>query len=307
MKALIAPTASLAMALVGCPATAQDPESGDGDGPRIEASAAIGRDVVPPDVVDITAVQDRIETVARGGVRIGYELGDTLIDLGAGFEVFPEESLYYRYRLETGVLQEIALTADRDWRLRLGASYEYVLGDEGRIYDRPRADVQLVRRWSPTNTTIGRVRYGYRNQTERRFVGYDQSEWLLELRHAWRPGNGATYLSISALGDFHDADDDRFSYDGYGVRLIGRTPLGERSIGRGTFALIQRDYENPFSGLYPFAREDTDVQATLGVEYLLDSGIALFAEGGYRDNASNIPTRDYSGFIGQLGVRYVPD
>lgn len=307
MKAFVAPAASLAVFLAAGPAMAQDPEPDDDDGLRIEASAAIGRDVVPPDIVDATAVQDRIETVATGGVRIGYDLGDTLIDFGAGAEVFPEESLYNRYRFDAGVQHELALTADRDWRLRLGASYEYVLGDEGRIYDRPRADVQLVRRWSPTNTTIGRVRYGYRNQSEQRFTGYDQSEWLVELRHAWRPGNGATYISASLLGDFHDAEDDRYSFDGFGVRLIGRTPLGDRLTGRGIFSLLRRDYEDPFSDALPLAREDTDIQATLGVEYLLDRGIALFAEGGYRDNDSNISTRDYSGFIGQLGVRYVPD
>lgn len=269
-----------------------------------EAEIAAGRDIVPPDVIESGLDQDRLEGLLQGNVRMGYDINPLLqVNLSAGAEVFPVDNLYNRYRIGPGIRGDIPMTKDNRTRLRLGAGYEYVFGDDGRVFDRVRADVQLIHRHSRKHATTGRVRYGFRNQSEERFTGFDQSEWLVELRHNWRPDGGQTAINISLLGLRHKADDDRFSYDGYGLRLTGRTPMGERMTGFGQFSIVQRDYDDSFSNEFPRKRSDTSTRVRAGLEYQASQRILLFAEGGYANTNSNIPVRDYDGFIGRIGAR----
>ncbi|VWX62124.1 DUF2860 family protein [Sphingorhabdus sp. 109] len=265
---------------------------------------AAGRDVVPADIIENGIDQDRIASVLESEVRLGYDMGPLLLDFGAEVALYPEDSRFNRYAFGPGLRADFPLGENAATKLRLGAEYQYVLGDDGRVFDRPRAEAQLIHRHSREHTTTARLRYGFRNQSEDRFTGFDQSEWLAELRHNWRPKGGPTSFNLSLLGLKHDADDNRFSYKGYGFRLVGRTPLAESLTGFGRMSVVQRDYEDDFSQLYPAKRSDTHIRAVAGLDYQAWDQVSLFAEAGFVSNASNIPVRDYDGFVGRIGLRY---
>lgn len=267
-------------------------------------SAWVGRGVVPPDVIDSTPDQNRIATDLGTSMSLSYDTGPVILRGLAGVDIFPVEGDYNRYRLGAEAQYDLALADKGRIKLRLIPGFDYVFGNNGRVFDRYRIDGQLIMRHNPEHTTTARLRYGYRNQTERTFTGYDQSEWLAELRHLWRPGNGPTRIQGSLLGMHNDAKAQRFSYDGFGAQLIARTPLTDRLdiYGRGYFA--KRYYKDAFSNAYDFKRRDTQWRGTVGLEYALDKRFALYGEGGYTNNDSNVPTRAYHGFIGQLGIRW---
>lgn len=268
------------------------------------AEISAGRNVVPADIIENGIDQDRFANAVRSDIRLGYDLGGLLVDVGADIAVYPEDSRFNRYAFGPRVRGDIPLARNGATRLRLGAEYQYVLGDDGRVFDRPRAEAQIIHRHSKEHITTGRLRFGFRNQSEDRFTGFDQSEWLAELRHNWRPDGGPTSVNISLLGLKHDADEDRFSYTGYGVRLVASTPLTEKLTGRAHLSVVQRDYEEPFSPAFPVNRSDTHVRATAALDYQVWDRISLFADGGYVSNASNIPVRDFDGFVGRVGLRF---
>ncbi len=268
------------------------------------AELSAGRDVVPADIIENGIDQDRIASAIESEVRLGYDLGALLVDFGAEIAVYPEDSRFNRYAFGPSIRGDFPLANKGATRLRLGAEFQYVLGDDGRVFDRPRAEAQIIHRHSREHTTTGRLRYGFRNQSEDRFTGFDQSEWLAELRHNWRPDGGPTSINMSLLGMKHDADDGRFSYTGYGFRLVGSTPLADKLTGVARFSVVQRDYEDDFSTLYPVRRSDTHIRATAGLDYQVWNQVSIFSEAGYVSNASNVPVRDYDGFVGRIGLRF---
>lgn len=268
------------------------------------AEISAGRDVVPADIIENGIDQDRLASVVESEIRLGYDLGPLLLDFGADIAVYPEDSRFNRYAFGPSLRGDIPLMKNGATRLRLGAEYQYVLGEDGRVFDRPRAEAQIIHRHSKEHVTTGRLRYGFRNQSEDRFSGFDQSEWLAELRHNWRPDGGPTSLNISLLGLKHDAAENRFSYTGYGVRLVGSTPLAEKLTGLARFSAVQRNYKDSFSSLYPVNRSDKQIRATAGVDYQAWDQVSIFAEAGYVSNASNVPVRDFDGFVGRLGLRF---
>jgi hypothetical protein len=272
------------------------------DGITIEAGAAVGQDVVPPDVIESGLGQDRLETLVTADLAIGYDSGPLAFGLEAGAEVFPSDSRYHRYRLVPSATYEFALSQSGRTRLRLGASYEYVFGTDGRVFDRARGDLQLIQQHSRRNTTVARLRYGYRNQTERRFAGFDQGEWLAELRHTWRPDGGS--VQVAVLGLKNDADDDRFSYEGYGGRIIGSADLTDNLAAQARFSIVQRDYEGLFSTAIPVSRSDTRTSVSGRLNYDAGGGTEFFGEAGYTENASNVGPRRFDGFIGLIGLRW---
>ena len=188
-----------------------------------------GRSVVPPDIIENDIDQVRIEEVIGSDVTVTYREGDTRVFVGAGVQVFPAESLFNRYGLAVGASQDIPLAQDGRIRLRLGGTYDHVLGDEGRVFNRVRGDAQLIARHGGGHTSVARARYGYRNQSEERFQGFDQSELLGELRHTYRPQGSQSSVSVAAFVLDVDAEDDRFSFRGLGLRVLGRA-LWEESL-----------------------------------------------------------------------------
>lgn len=270
----------------------------------LDSLLSYGLDVVPPDIVDTSPDQDRLRGVLDGEFGVTYDAGIAQIRAAGGARVFPSENDYNRYPLLIGATFNLPVSKDKRTRLRLSPSYEYVFGNDGRVFDRSRMDAQLSHRHDPTNITTVRIRYGYRNQTERRFTGYDQSEWLGEIRQFWQPGGGQTRINASLLGLIADAEARRFSYHGYGTLLTARTPLGTGLEGYGRLYLVHRDYRASFSALYPYKRKDTQLRLTAGLQKTLDERFSLFGEAGYARNNSNVPTRRYDGFVGRVGILF---
>jgi len=298
----------LAAAIIACAAAPIPARAQAQSGPwAVEGEVSYGLDVVPPDVLDTSPDQDRIRSLIDGEVGVIYDAGAVLLRAAAGARVFTSSSDYNRYPLLIGAQWDAPLTDDGKLKLRLQPTYEYVFGNGGRVFDRARLDGQLIYRANAEHTTTARLRYGYRNQSERRFTGYDQSEWLAELRHLWRPNGGPTRITGSLLGLRADAEDDRFSYNGYGIMLLGRTPLRGDGIlddveAYGRLYLVHRDYRAPFSTAYPYKRDDTQLRLTAGLEKRLNRRLSLFGEAGYARNKSNVPTRRYDGFVGRVGI-----
>ncbi|MEM7689007.1 MAG: hypothetical protein AAF291_08280 [Pseudomonadota bacterium] len=262
-----------------------------------------GRSVVPPDIIENDIDQERLEGVIGGDFVVTYREGDTRIFVGAGAEAFPTDNLLNRYAFGLGGSQDIPIAQGGRIRLRLGGAYDHVRGDQGRVFDRARADAQMIARHGGGHSSLGRIRYGYRDQSEERFTGFDQSEWLGELRHTYRIPGTQTSISGALLALDVDAEDDRFSFQGLGFRVIGRVPLGNEWLGFGRVSYFNRDYEDPFNAAFPIARQDDVWRISGGLERPLTDTLSGFAELGYIDHGSNIPVRDFSGLLGRVGVR----
>lgn len=269
----------------------------------LEVETFGGRAVVPPDIIEADVDQSRLEGVIGGAAIARFKIDDTRLFARAGAEVFPVENLFNRYAIGVGVSQDIPITQDGRITARVGVIYDHVIGEEGRVFNRGRGDAQLIVRHGGGHTTVGRARYGYRDQSEERFTGFDQSEFLGELRHTWRKSGSDTSLSVAVFVLDIDAQDDRFSHRGLGARIIARTPLTGKTVAFGRASYVNRDYEAPFSAQFPALREDDAFRISGGVEQSFSPWITGFTELGYIDTASNVPTRDFQGAIGRVGVR----
>lgn len=291
--------AGTALATIHAPALSQ---SNNGDF-VLEVESYGGVDIVPPDIIEADVDQDRLEGVVGSLARANLRLDDTRISAQLGAQVFPSESLFNRYTAGVGASQDIPIANNGNVRARIGASYEHVFGDEGRVFDRTRGDAQLIVRHGRGHTSVGRVRYGYRDQSEERFVGFDQDELLGEVRHTWRKQGTNTSVSAALFALDVNAQDDRFSFQGLGGRIIARADIGDEFSAFGRVSYVTRDYEAPFNQQFPQLREDDAFRISAGLERLFADKITAFAKVGYIDHASNVPTRDFQGAIGQIGVR----
>ncbi|MEL6530561.1 MAG: hypothetical protein AAGK01_01925 [Pseudomonadota bacterium] len=297
---------ALAIALAAMPASALA-QTIDYDPLVLEAEVYGGRAVVPPDIIEADIEQNRLEGVIGGDVTARYRIDNTRLFARVGAEVFPVESLFNRYAVGVGASQDIPIARDGRIRLRLGGTFDYVFGDEGRVFNRTRADAQLIYRHGGGHTSVARFRYGYRNQSEERFSGFDQDELLGEVRHTWRKPGSDTSINVAAYVLDIDADDDRFSYQGFGLRAIGRTSLGNEVLGFARISYVTRDFEDPFNQQFPVARDDDVFRISGGIERPIFGSVRGFGEVGYIDNSSNIPTRDFAGIVGRAGIRVVLD
>lgn len=273
------------------------------DGFALEAETYVGRDVIPPDVIESDLDQGRLEGVIGGAATARLRFDDTRVFARLGAEAFPVDNQLNRYSLSAGVNQEIPLARNGRIRARVGATYDHVLSDEGRVFNRVRGDAQLIARHSGGHSTVGRLRYGYRDQSEARFAGFDQNEVLGELRHSWRKPGSKTSLNVAVFALDVDAEDDRFSFQGIGARIIARTGIGEEIGAFARVSYTRRDYEEAFNQQFPVQREDDVFRVSAGLDRPLSKQLTGFAELGYIDHRSNVPTRDFQGTLGRVGLR----
>jgi len=269
----------------------------------LEAETYAGRDIIPPDVIESDLDQGRLEGVIGGTATARLRLDDTRVFARVGAEAFPIDSQLNRYSLSAGVSQDVPLARNGRIRARVGATYDHVLSDQGRVFDRVRGDAQLIARHGSGHSTVARLRYGYRDQSEERFAGFDQDEVLGELRHTWRKPGSDTSLNGAVFALDVDAEDDRFSFQGFGARIIARTKIGEEFGAFARASYTRRDYEEAFNQQFPIRREDDVLRVSAGLDRALNDKLTGFAELGYIDHRSNIPTRDFQGAVGRVGVR----
>jgi len=94
---------------------------------------------------------------------------------------------------------------------------------------------------------------------------------------------------------------------------LGHTPLGVRAggqlrLGGGWLAFGSASYERrKYGGVEPLflvEREDTQVDALLGLSYLLRPGATVLAQVAYTDNRSNVPLNDFDRTVSSVSLRF---
>ncbi len=216
---------------------------------------------------------------------------------------------------ETSAATEVepSLTAEYHDKFGAGNAYRYRIRavidtqrEHGeKIFDRIRIGGRLQYRHDKFHTSSARLRWGYRNQNEATtFSGYDQSEYLVELGHTWRPWGDKRTLSATVFGEARRAEADRFSYNEIGIRLGARAPLNDKTDIFGRVSTYSRNYRADTAG---FSREDTRLKATFGVSHKYSKNMRTEAYVGWDHNKSNNSDRAYSGLIGGINLRITWD
>jgi hypothetical protein len=230
-----------------------------------------------------------------------------ILEQGIKVELYPEVEQFDRYRLRTRGEYWTYLDDDRSLQLRLQAENTYVRDRWQATFNRFWVGTQLRYRHGPENTTYANVRYGYRDQNEETFKGFDQSEFLMWIGHDWRPFRDRLLFSATAYADFHDAEFERFSYEQYGARLRVRYPVTENLELTARADIYTRGYNDVFSALIPIVRGDNRLYATLQADYRLTDNAVAFGYVGWDGNSSSIDLRGYSGMVFGLGITVAGD
>lgn len=191
------------------------------------------------------------------------------------------------------------------FRLRAGIERSSSLPDERFTRYSLRGSVN-VRHENRQSSTFS-LRYRYRDQNEAAtFDGFDQNEFLGSLRHAWSLEGGALELiAITPYFDIRDAEDRRFSYDEFGVRVQARYRLADDLTLTGRARAFVRDYKDNFSPDFDFERSDDRVSFGVELRKSFDTGGAVFGAIGWDDNRSNVSVRDFSGVTFRIGFEMV--
>ncbi len=104
------------------------------------------------------------------------------------------------------------------------------------------------------------------------------------------------YISMGVRIDSEDAVSDEFDYTSGNLRLAygHQLPLGSRNLKlKGQLKLEQRDYQH-ITPLLGEKRDDERLRAGLTATLPLSRYLEMSAEAEYADNASNLPSADYS-------------
>lgn len=216
---------------------------------------------------------------------------------------------------ETSAATEVepGLTAEYHDKFGAGNAYRYRIRgvidtqrEHGeKTFDRIRIGGRLQYRHDKFHTSSARLRWGYRNQNEATtFSGYDQSEYLVELGHTWRPWGDKRILSATVFGEARRAEADRFSYNEFGIRFGARAPLNDKTDIFGRISTYNRNYRADSAG---FSREDTRLKTAIGVSHKYSKNMRTEAYVGWDQNKSNDSDRAYSGVVGGINLRITWD
>ncbi|MEM9063443.1 MAG: hypothetical protein AAGD13_23530 [Pseudomonadota bacterium] len=208
-------------------------------------------------------------------------------------ELFPVDEELDRFRAETRASYWTQVS--KDTQIRLEAAHSYVRDRDQTVFFRPRIGAQARYRHDPQNLSRARLRFGYREQNEATFKGFDQAEVRLELGHDWRNVDRKLRLSGTIFGEHRAADEDRFSYTEGGLRLNGRYALADDLSLSSRIETSFRTYADDFSARVADRREDLRIRAQLGLRYQLNEHVAFAGSVGWDRTNSTIGVRDYSG------------
>lgn len=186
------------------------------------------------------------------------------------------------------------------WQYRISGDVDRSLSDGTWSFQRERLALRLQKRHSPEHTTSGRVRFGYRDQNEATFDGFDQTEVLGELTHLWRPNRDRLALSGTIYLEQRHADFDRFSYDEAGLRVLFRMPVADLTeiTARGSY--YDRDYKDGFSASNPTLREDDRFRVSVEANREFSDTLSGKVWIGWDQNTSTISDRAFEG--GTIGI-----
>jgi len=216
-------------------------------------------------------------------------------DLGLAFglstERYPDNPRQNRLFFDAGGDYIIPLSQGALRQLRFGLELRHARNDDDWVYNRGRVAAALRFQPAQRNTIQLRARLGYRDQNEEEtFVGYDQTEYLLDVQHNWRSAEGMWRTTSFLYFEHREADSINYTYNEGGVRLIGRRTLTETVSLVGRTNVHLRDYENGI-------REDHFFRGTLGIDWDVGDGLIVSGFGGYETNDSTVLEKDYDGGI----------
>lgn len=260
-------------------------------------------------IVDATATdpqRSKLVLYGRSVFTLGYRKqfdNGHVLSFGQGVEgeVAPDNSSLDRLEWKTTAQYQFDLDEARKWQLRLQGEYTHNRSRDEVVFDRVRAGALLRYRHDAMHATRARLRFGYRDQNDALFTGFDQAEYLLEIGHDWRPKKDRTNLSVTAYTELRRADADKFSYDEFGLRLAYRHPVSDDFELTGRLSGFVRDYGDAFSSTDP-TRHDKRLQVQVDGAYKLSDRASLVGYLGWETNSSNIAVRDYSGPL--VGIQF---
>ena len=243
-----------------------------------------------------TKLQPRLGAAIEATRSVELDDGrSAAFSFGVTHDRFPDNSKDNRFFFDAGAEHVTPLRWGALRQLRLFVDVTHARDEEDWVFNRIRAGAALRFQPMPRNSVQLRARFGYRDQNDdHTFLGYDQSEFLLDLAHNWRSEDGVRRLNSTVFYERRNADNSIYSYDEAGIRLVGRYRLNDKIdlVGRATGFL--RDYDTG-------GRRDERLRATAGVDWNLNEKTVIETFVGYQQNNSTLQEKDYDGAV--LGLQ----
>ena len=174
-------------------------------------------------------------------------------------------------------------------------------------------------RFRETKGAIGQWQYSYDQRTQFTLYGqYANLEYPTQpIRNANRGVLGAAFgrvfsgeytpvVFISAYGGQEKEEADgvpHLGHDLVGIRAGGQLRLGTGWTAFGNLAYERREYGGP-DPLFLVERQDNQVDATVGLSYLLRPNTTLIAQYNYTDVDSNIQINSFTRNVTMLSLRF---
>ncbi len=219
----------------------------------------------------------------------------------------PENSAHDRFTFNNRFDIRRNLGSAKKYQIKFEGQQTWQLDNEQYVFLRHRLGTRLSVRHNRMNTTYFRLRGGYRDQNDALFEGYDQAELTSELTHQLRPFGDRRAVTGTFYGDFRFADDLKYSYDEFGVRLVLRYPVNKDVVLSTRLVAFERHYDAEFSATYPVVRRDVRTIAKFQADYRFNDHLGGFAFVGWDRNDSNVPIRAYDGAIFGVGMKISAD
>ena len=253
--------------------------------------------------IDRTAVdgQEEFDTRLQLHTRFGAGIdASRIIDLGgsrsftANFGVsherYPDEPRANRFFFDGGVMHVIPITLGLLRQIRLSGEATHARDEHDWVFNRLRVAAAARFQPAPRNNVQLRARLGYRDQNDAHtFVGYDQSEFLLDVMHNWRSMDGAWRINSTIYYERRNAERAVYSYSEVGARIAFLHTVTERITLAVRAAAFNRIFEDG-------GRIDKRFRATAGLQWDFE-GLTADAFIGYQGNHSTLVNKRYRGGI----------
>lgn len=232
----------------------------------------------------------------RLGSGVKLRFGADLLITG-----FPETGGATEYQAGISAQAIRKLGPGNIWQARLKFEADHKAEGGDWIFRRARIGGRLRYRHDRQHSTSVHLRLGYRDQNEMTFQGYDQAEYLAEIKHVWRPWSDRRSLSGAFYVEARRAENARYSYDEVGLRLAARYPIVEGTELSARLTVFDRSYRaDAFSG----QRKDIRIFSTVTLTREITKQTQLEVFAGWDSNRSTFADRAYEGAIAGISMTW---